>query len=133
MTAAARSLLRAPYRWASMTVDASPGRWRYVGRRRYARPVAHQIEVEVGPPLEAADVSPLDIDLTALYRAVMPVGAGRLTVPVRHEPWPLHSATILHLEEDLLDAAGLGAPGEAPSVRWSPGVDSVIGIPQWQS
>jgi uncharacterized protein YqjF (DUF2071 family) len=131
VVAAARSLLRVPYRWASMQVDAEPGRCRYVSRRRRGRPAGHRIEVEVGPALDGAEITELDVDLTARYRAVVPLGGGRLVVPVRHEPWPLHSASAVHLEEDLLDAAGLGAPAASPpDVRWSPGVDAGIGVPQ---
>lgn len=131
VVAAARSLLRVPYRWASMRVETEPGRCRYVSRRRrgHGRGAGHRIEVEVGPPLEGGEISELDVQLTARYRAVVPLGGGRLVVPVRHEPWPLCSATVLHLAEDLLATAGLGAPAAAPEVRWSPGVDAGIGLP----
>ena len=42
---------------------------------------------------------------------------------VRHPPYPLHRASIDHLSETLLAAAGIAAPTEPPSIHFSPGVD----------
>jgi uncharacterized protein YqjF (DUF2071 family) len=46
-------------------------------------------------------------------------------VPVQHSPWPLHEATVVELEQSLLEAAGLPEPAEPPRVQYSPGVDDV--------
>jgi uncharacterized protein YqjF (DUF2071 family) len=50
---------------------------------------------------------------------------------MRHEAWPLHAATIEHLDDDLVAAAGYpGLVDEAPAqVRFSPGVDVTGGFP----
>jgi hypothetical protein len=42
---------------------------------------------------------------------------------VRHPPYPLHGASIDHLSETLLAAAGITAPTEPPSIHFSPGID----------
>ncbi|TMA17901.1 MAG: DUF2071 domain-containing protein [Deltaproteobacteria bacterium] len=42
--------------------------------------------------------------------------------PVRHDPWPLMSAQIKELREDLSAAAGLPPLGEPSLAHWSPGV-----------
>ena len=129
VVAAARSTLAVPYRRAVMTAQTSEGRCRYVSRRRGGGP-GHRIEVRPGPPVDAGDVTEKDHLLTARWRAVVPRGRGRLVVPVRHRPWPLHGAEVVELEEDLLAAAGLPEPSAGPEVLWSPGVDAVLGLPR---
>ena len=49
--------------------------------------------------------------------------------PVDHEPWPVHRATLLDLDDELVAAAGLTVEG-APHVLWSPGVHVRIGRPE---
>jgi uncharacterized protein YqjF (DUF2071 family) len=46
-----------------------------------------------------------------------------------HEPWPLHRAEVLSLDDGLLDAAGFPDVAERPpdSVLWSPGVRAAFG------
>ena len=129
VVAAARSALGVPYRWATMTAERTDGRCRYVSRRRRAG-VGHRIEVRPGAPVDAGELRPRDHLLTGRWRAVIPRGRGRLVVPVRHEPWPLHRAELVDLEEDLLPAAGLPAPSSEPEVLWSPGVEAALGLPR---
>jgi uncharacterized protein YqjF (DUF2071 family) len=42
----------------------------------------------------------------------------------------LHRAEVLHLDDELVTAAGLPAPVGAPVVHWAPGVDVRIGVPR---
>ncbi|MGI8889001.1 MAG: DUF2071 domain-containing protein, partial [Nocardioidaceae bacterium] len=54
-----------------------------------------------------------------------------LFVPNDHPTWPLQTATLRHLDDDLVAAAGL--PGisdkEPDSVLYSAGVRAVFGVP----
>jgi uncharacterized protein YqjF (DUF2071 family) len=47
-----------------------------------------------------------------------------------HQPWPLHRAEALTVDDSLTTAAGLPAPDGAPLVHYSPGVDVRIGRPE---
>jgi uncharacterized protein YqjF (DUF2071 family) len=111
-----------PYQWADMSVDDG-AKVRYRSRRKVGRPVGHDITVEVGPPCE--QVPELDHWLTGRWRAYTRLSDRPAVVPVQHSPWPLCDATVVELEEDLLEAAGLPKPVEAPRVQFSPGVDDV--------
>jgi uncharacterized protein YqjF (DUF2071 family) len=49
--------------------------------------------------------------------------------PVSHEPWPLHSANALHIDDSLVQAAGLPAPLGEVHALFSPGVSVRVGLP----
>ena len=57
---------------------------------------------------------------------------GRRAVSARawHQPWPLHRAQALVLDDHLVTAAGLPTPEGEPLVHYSPGVDVAIGRPE---
>jgi uncharacterized protein YqjF (DUF2071 family) len=52
-------------------------------------------------------------------------------VPNRHEPWPLHDAEVIDLEDELMRSVGLGDLASRPPdhVAWSPGVRTEFGLP----
>ncbi|MDP1804516.1 MAG: DUF2071 domain-containing protein, partial [Acidimicrobiales bacterium] len=57
--------------------------------------------------------------------------AGRAcSVPAEHPPWSLQEATVVGLEESLLDVNGLRRPAEPALVRYSPGTDVRLGFPR---
>ncbi len=117
-----------PYQWADMSVDEG-AKVRYRSRRKAGRPVGHDITVEVGPPCD--DVPELDHWLTGRWRAYTRLSDRPAVVPVQHSPWRLCEATVVELEESLLEAAGLPEPADAPRVQFSPGVDDVrLGVPR---
>lgn len=67
-----------------------------------------------------------DHHLTARY-ALYSMRYGRLhRAWVEHPAWPLRTATLRHLDEDLLAGHGL-TPSGPPSVRYSHGVQARIG------
>src|SRR5579884_3899737 len=129
VVAAARAAVGVPYRHAQMDAQVGPERCRYVSRRPAAS-VGHTIEVEPGPPLHGCEGTPLAQALCGRWRALVPRGGCRLYVPIRHEPWFLHRAQLVALDENLIEAAGLPPPRGEPDVLWSPGVDAVIGSPR---
>jgi uncharacterized protein YqjF (DUF2071 family) len=111
-----------PYQWADMSVDQGDT-VRYRSRRRAGKPVGHDITVRPGPTLD--EVDELDHWLTGRWRAYTRVADRPGVVPVRHSPWPLCEATIVDLDETLLEAAGLPKPPGPPRAQYSPGVDDV--------
>lgn len=123
-----------PYTWARMRVrhglDAA-GRTTvaYESSRRWPGPrgAGGRIVVRPGPPV-AAD--PLSLFLTARWGLFSRLPGGRTAwAPVAHDPWPLHSAELVELTDDLVVAAGLPQPEGPPHVLWTPGVDVRFGRP----
>ena len=49
--------------------------------------------------------------------------------PVSHEPWPLRRATALHIDDSLVQAAGLPTPTGEVHALFSPGVSVRVGLP----
>jgi uncharacterized protein YqjF (DUF2071 family) len=54
---------------------------------------------------------------------------GLVAVHAQHPPWPLRHAHLLELRQDVVQAAGLPAPGDPPVVHASNGVTVRIGLP----
>jgi uncharacterized protein YqjF (DUF2071 family) len=103
----------------------------YAGRRRWPGPQARlRMAVRIGEPL--ARPSDLEQFLTARWGLHASWYGRRLRyLPNEHPRWPLHQATLLRLEENLIAAAGLPAPAGSPvSVLFSPGVPVRMGLPR---
>ena len=128
MVVAARLGLDIPYFPAEMNVEAGDT-VRYESRRVGQPAASHRIEVRPGAPL-GDDVSERDAALLGRWRAFSEVAGRLVQVPVEHEPWPVHAATLVELEESVTTAAGLPAPTGDPLVHYSPGVDARLGPPR---
>ena len=127
LAVALRGLSGAPYRHGRLTVEARHGAVSYAGSRPTGEP-SYDAVVRPGDPLEP---SRLDTWLTGRWRAYT-THLGRLLVfPVEHEPWPLRSARLDMLEEDLTRRAGLPELGEPVLLHYSEGVRRVrLGLPR---
>ncbi|WP_197537305.1 YqjF family protein [Frankia alni] len=125
----ARTRFRLPYFWSSMALTRVGDEITYRCRRRAPRPVAAEsrVRVRVGAPLAAADLGPREHSLTARWRLFSAAGGRCRHAQVWHEPWPLHRADLLDVDDHLLTAAGLPPPIGDPLVHYSPGVDVRIG------
>jgi uncharacterized protein YqjF (DUF2071 family) len=120
----------APYYRASMSVETDRPIV-YRSRRRAGSPAHHDIAVKPRPAGPGGATAELVHLLTGRWRAFTRLPGGLLaTVPVQHEPWPLQDATLAHLDQTLLTAAGLPDCGDEPIVHYSPGVDALIGPPR---
>ncbi|MCA1675740.1 MAG: DUF2071 domain-containing protein, partial [Actinobacteria bacterium] len=129
--AGARAGLWLPYHWAAMTVERD-SKLIYRSCRRWPPTACHYIVVEPGLPMAPEALGERDHFLIGRWRAFTRIAGGRLAdIPVEHQPWPLWSVHIHHLEEDLLVAAGLPAPQGEPVAHYSPGVDVRFGVPRW--
>jgi len=117
-----------PYLWARMRITRSlGGAITYTSRRRWPGPgPTSRIVVRPGEPVTAG---PLEHFLTARW-GLHTTSRGRgVYWPNEHPQWPLHAASVVALDDQLLAAAGfadLSATAPA-SVLFSPGVQARFG------
>ena len=131
---AARSIYGVPYVWASMRVERPEERVRHYESRRCwpgSNGALVDVTVEIGEAMAEGEVSERDVFLIGRWRAysVHPV-AGLLVTDVGHPAWPLQKASVRHLEESVLEAAGLPPRTDPPLVHFSPGVGIRLGLPR---
>ncbi len=131
VVAGARAGFGTPYTWARMRLTRSGDVLTYTSYRRLPRPGGASSRVVVRPLGRRPRHTPLDDFLTARFGLHSRWLGRTLWVPNHHEPWELHDADLLALDDDLISAAGLpGVTGRPPdSVLWSPGVETVFGLP----
>lgn len=129
-SAAARVLHGLPYFWAEMSVDRGERTITYRSRRRLWRgefAVTSAVSIAIGASTPGDD---LDHFLTARWGLYQVRGNAVRYAPADHEPWPLHAAEVLSLDDRLIAATGLAPPEGRLLVRYSPGVDVAIGRPR---
>jgi uncharacterized protein YqjF (DUF2071 family) len=118
-----------PYLWSKMRYARTGDLVEYGCRRRWPGPrgASSEIAVRVGAPVEAGA---LEHFLTARWGLHLAGGRSRTYYwPNRHEQWPLQSATVERLDDELLAAAGFAdlADRVPESVLFSSGVHSIFG------
>ncbi|MFE9097454.1 YqjF family protein [Streptomyces sp. NPDC007264] len=121
---------RLPYLWSRMTVRAVGDTVTYTSSRRWPGPRGAycRIAVRTGEPVE--EPTELEHFLTARWGMHNAFLGKASYLPNDHPRWPLHRAELLSCEENLIAAAGLPAPCDAPvSVLYSPGVPVRLGGP----
>ncbi|MFE2548170.1 YqjF family protein [Streptomyces sp. NPDC059355] len=129
----ARLGFRLPYMWAEMSVHRRGDGVDYATRRRWPRAEgsggAHaRLGLRIGERI--AEPSGLEDFLTARWGMHSDRHGKTLYLPNVHPRWRLHRAELLHLDENLITAAGLPAPAAPPvSVLFSPGVPVRFGAP----
>lgn len=129
MALAARAGVGVPYHLASAHVDEAGDSVGYAGARRGGGP-SYRMRVRPGPRI---GLSGRDVWLTSRWRAYSRRLGVLWQTPVSHEPWPLRSAVVEELEEDLMTAAGLPPPAALPPplVHFSDGARAVrMGAPR---
>lgn len=132
----ARAAFGLPYCWAGMRVqrvgDAVDYTIDYTTARRWPGGRGRASHIRIRPKPTVVRDDPLAHFLTARWGLHTRWAGRSLFVPNEHEMWPLQRATLLHLTDDLVAAAGL--PGvtarEPDSVLFSAGVRTVFGVPQ---
>ena len=96
-------------------------------------PAHTALTVQVGAAIDGTE--PLPRFLTSRWGLITstrrdPERPGSLRyAPVDHPVWPLHAAEVLHLDDELVAAAGLPRPETRPHAMWSAGVDVRVGRP----
>jgi len=127
----ARVAFGLPYCWARMRVRHDDDDIEYATRRRWPGRRGPGAAIRVRPePVTVVD-DPLAHFLTARWGLFTRLGHRSLYVPNEHATWPLQAATLQHLEDDLVAAAGLpGVSDNRPdSVLFSAGVSTAFGVP----
>lgn len=126
---AARIGLCLPYMWSAMRFGRRGNVVAYASRRRWPGPAgaATRLRVRVGPPIP--EPGPLELFLTARWGLHVSWYDRTRYLPNEHPAWPLHRAELLHLDDGLVAAAGVPAPGPPVSVLHSPGVRARFGMP----
>jgi uncharacterized protein YqjF (DUF2071 family) len=84
----------------------------------------------VAPELNAEATDPLSIHLTARFGLHTRFRRRTLFVPNTHSPWPLYTAQLTRLEDELVAAVGITVTGPPESVLYSPGVRTQFGRPR---
>lgn len=129
--AVARITYGLPYMWSSMQIRRAADRRSYHCRRRWGGPSASShLDITIGPEIAPTEVSPLERFLTCRW-GLYSRSVGRvLYAPVEHPEWPLHRATLDHLDDTLTTVAGYPPPEAPPLVHWTRGVEVRIGRPR---
>ena len=138
-TMTARIAFRLPYCFAraSVTVTGEGDGAMYESRveRRWPDRATSSLVARIGAPIPP---TPLTDFLTARWGLVTTTGPrrpatdrrrrGRFTFfgAIEHEPWPLHDASLVALDDHLVEAAGLAPGAGTPIVHYSPGVTTSI-------
>ncbi|MDT5129564.1 MAG: uncharacterized protein QOH54_5208 [Mycobacterium sp.] len=124
---ATRIGLGVPYTWAKMRMTRHGDRITYASVRRWPRRgLRTRLTVEVGAAVEP---TPLEIWLTARWGAHTRKAGRTWWVPNEHEPFPLHAAEVVELDDDLVAAGGVRPTGERLRALFSPGVRARFGRP----
>ncbi|HZS53090.1 MAG TPA: DUF2071 domain-containing protein [Bryobacteraceae bacterium] len=125
---AARTSYHLPYRWASMRVWESDECIRYTSERcRFFWHGHTDISVKPGEPMMAGQ---LDNFLTARFWLFSTRGKRVYAAPIEHKPWPLQSAKLVRLEENLVQNLGLPPRRGEPLIHYSADLQVKIGAIQ---
>jgi uncharacterized protein YqjF (DUF2071 family) len=116
---------RVNYVWARMRFEREGDLLTYRSQRRWPDRTAHsRMQVRAGAPLDVP--TELEQFLTARWGLHTRWYGRTLYLPNAHDPWPLHRAELVALEEDSRDGlvarAGFDARSAPVSVLYSPGV-----------
>ena len=112
---------------ANMRVRCDSTQVEYTSRRHTGRGQAH-IVIRRGSPLEIGERERF---LTARFR-LYTILAGRLAfAKVEHAPWPLESAELLTLDQDVIQHSNVPAPNGEPLVYHSPTLSVRVGRPEF--
>ncbi|MGV9316339.1 YqjF family protein [Streptomyces sp. NPDC003691] len=125
-----RAGFRLPYLWSGMRVRTAGDTVTYTSSRRWPGPRGAGCRLTVRRGERVAEPTELEHFLTARWGMHNTFFGSASYLPNDHPRWPLFRAELLDYEENLVAAAGLPAPTEAPvSVLWSPGVPVKLGGP----
>jgi hypothetical protein len=117
----ARRFFGLPYHFAEMSLCEEPDRVEYRHRRRGTE-VRSEIACRLGESLKAPEPGSLEYFLVERY-LLFSLQSGRLrSGRVHNRPYPVQSAVIEKVDENLVQAAGI-TPGGIEHVIFSPGVD----------
>ena len=124
----ARAGFGLPYYWAWMSVRRSGNTVQYASRRLTPRGGRCRLTIGIGDPV--LHPSKLDIFLTARFRLFAQWRQRVLMTEISHQRWPLRTASVLELKENLVEMAGVTRMAGAPLLHFAAGVDAVVAPPR---
>jgi uncharacterized protein YqjF (DUF2071 family) len=125
----ARTTYFLPYCWGSARHQRVGNLLTTRVKRRWPRRADTSISIHTGERI--AEPDDLSVFLSARWGLYSRGFRTSLRyAPVDHETWPLYSATLQHLDDSLVTAAGLSQPTGDAHVMFSPGVSVRIGLPR---
>jgi uncharacterized protein len=125
----ARAAFGLPYRWARMRYRADGDVRSYDARLRRTGPRAQShVVIRAGARRPSTVVEDF---VSARWGLHVRWWGRTLYVPNRHEPWPVHDAEVLALDDELMASVGLPDLAARPPdhVAFSPGVRTEFGLP----
>jgi uncharacterized protein YqjF (DUF2071 family) len=123
-----RIIMALPYVWASMRINRTGDVLTYTSRRHGPDGPTSRVRVRVGRPI--ARPSELEQFLTARWGLHVSWHGRTIYLPNEHPAWPLHTAELLDMDDELLAAAGFPVADTPPvSVLCTPGVPVRFGPP----
>ena len=125
--AGARLSYGLPYRWAMMRVKYQRDRVEYDSRRHHGEGYA-RIAIRPESPILPSE---RELFLTARFRLYTRLFGRLAFAQVEHPPWPLESAVLLHLEQNVIQHSDVSAPEGDPLIHFSPGVYVRVGRPRF--
>jgi uncharacterized protein YqjF (DUF2071 family) len=125
----ARIAYHLPYFWANMAVTSQNAAIHYRSRRKrpHSTTVISDIVVQPGGLFTGGELGDRDHFLTARYRLYTLIHGRLGYAQIEHEPWPLARATVVTLNQNLVDAAGLPAPDGPPVAHYAEKITVKIG------
>ena len=125
----ARTTYLLPYCWGRASNRIDNGVLRSDVERRWPSRARSHTAVRIGQPIAQPD--DLAVFLSARWGLYSKgLFGGLMYAPVDHEPWPLHSASLESIDQNVVEAAGLPSPTGEPHVMFSPGVSVRIARPR---
>lgn len=125
---AANAVLQLPYKWARMRFHRAGDVVGYSSTRRAPGRPRNAMSVRIGEPI--LEPTAVEHFVTARWGLHERTYGRTLHLPNVHDAWPLHRASLVSLEDELIGAAGLAQPTRPPdSVLYSPGVSVRFGLP----
>lgn len=112
-----------PYHFAQMQTARDGARVTYGARRHRANGAGVSLAYEVGDPLPPSQPGSLEFFLLERYLLFSHRRGAVHRGQVHHPPYPAQRASLLHLDEGLLAAAGLTRPAAPAAVHYAEGVD----------
>jgi uncharacterized protein len=120
---AARSFWSLPYHHAEMSLVQEGEEYLYQSRR-CSNGAKHKVRYRLGQLLGPSEPGSLEFFLLELYLLFTEHGGVIYAGQVHHSPYPAQAAEVLELEDELMEAAGLGScPGPPVYVHYAEGVD----------
>jgi hypothetical protein len=113
-----------PYFYSAMQLERDGEEVRYSLSRRSGDRPRLEVRYRIGEPLGPSEPGSLRFFLVERYFLHVERGGAIWSGQVHHTPYPVESAKLLSLDEQLVAATGLPAPdGPPPLVHYAEGVD----------